>query len=49
MLIVILGNISTDLMFPYFTSVIVEALLIESENGLPIIISIILMYIAYVL
>lgn len=42
-----LGGIAVGLMFSYFTSLIVKEFLTESENELPIIMSLILAYVAY--
>lgn len=47
MLIVGLGGIAVGLMFSYFTSLIVKEFLTESENELPIIMSVILAYVAF--
>ncbi|ABS76728.1 Na+/H+ antiporter [Coxiella burnetii] len=47
MLIVGLGGIAVGLMFSYFTSLIVKEFLTESENELPIIMSVILAYVSY--
>ncbi len=47
MLIVGLGGIAVGLIFFYFTSLIVKEFLTESENELPIIMSIILAYVSY--
>ncbi len=46
-LIVGIGGIAVGLMFSYFTSLIVKEFLTDSENELPIIMSLILAYIAY--
>lgn len=46
-LLVGLGGIAVGLMFSYFTSLIVKEFLTESENELPIIMSLILAYVAY--
>ena len=42
-----LGGIIVGLMFSYFTSLIIKEFLAESENDLPIIMSLILAYVAY--
>ncbi len=47
LLLIGLGGIAIGLMFSYFTSLIVKEFLAESENELPIIMSLILAYVAY--